>query len=247
MAAARPPAVLALPVLLLLLLLLRVPDDTCAQLPPGVVWPFPFPPPPGLLNQVVAPDGVAIRRERRAGGSRAHFGIGTPPFGFLLDGSSVPGVNGIYGPRLPHVGPDGVEQDVPEALKPLLHLGAYRHDSSGWWLVSLRDAGESAEAPPPSPDEPEPTPGDGEKADSDGQSRVGAKDSVENDDHEEDGDDGNHHEDHADDEVPRGPQWVLLDPSLRFRFFRILSISHAFSSTWFSSPPSKSATVASSW
>ena len=80
-----------------------------------------------------------MREARHSGGHHSSFGTPTEaPFGFFVDGSSIPGINGMYGPKLPHTGTDGQVREVPERLQGQIHLGAYPHDSSGWWLVNLR-------------------------------------------------------------------------------------------------------------
>ena len=90
-------------------------------------------------GDITAPGGVVVREARHSGGHHSSFGTPTEaPFGFFVDGSSIPGINGMYGPKLPHTGTDGQVREIPERLEGQIHLGAYPHDSSGWWLVNLR-------------------------------------------------------------------------------------------------------------
>ena len=86
-----------------------------------------------------APGSVAVRPRARAGGGHSRFDVRQPPFGFVVDGSSLQELNGVYGPRLPRRRPsDGQVVEAPPAFAEHVHVGAYAHDSSGWWLVNLR-------------------------------------------------------------------------------------------------------------
>ena len=89
-------------------------------------------------RDVATPGGVVIREGPRSSSSGSSFDTPTDaPFGFFVDGSSIPAMNGIYGPKLPHRGTDDEIEDVPPQLKGQVYMGAYRHDSSGWWLVNV--------------------------------------------------------------------------------------------------------------
>jgi tetratricopeptide (TPR) repeat protein len=85
------------------------------------------------------PGGVAVRSRARADGGRSRFDVRQPPYGFVVGGSSIEELNGVYGPRLPRHHPeDGRIIPAPPRFAQFVHLGAYAHDSSGWWLVNLR-------------------------------------------------------------------------------------------------------------
>eukprot|EP00946_MAST-07B_sp_MAST-7B-sp1_P004132 g4132.t1 len=98
-----------------------------------------------LLKLAIIPaKAVAAVAFATKGGMRniveaAKAGTLRPPFGFVVDGSSLQELNGVYGPRLPRRRPsDGQVVDAPPAFAEYVHVGAYAHDSSGWWLVNLR-------------------------------------------------------------------------------------------------------------
>jgi hypothetical protein len=63
----------------------------------------------------------------------SQFLIGEAPHGFVVDGSSIAELNGIYGPKLVAGLPE-----LPPLLAPHVSLGLYRHtDGNGWLLANL--------------------------------------------------------------------------------------------------------------
>lgn len=59
-----------------------------------------------------------------------------PPYGFLLDGSSILGLNGVYGPRSSYYDDDGDTLDgKSNNLRPDPDGLIYPHDHSGWILT----------------------------------------------------------------------------------------------------------------
>lgn len=85
-----------------------------------------------------SPGSVSIRSRARAGRTNSRFDVVQPPFGFVVDGSSIEEMNGIYGPRLPRRDMDRDYVSPPPQFSRMVHVGAYKHDSSGWWLVNLK-------------------------------------------------------------------------------------------------------------
>lgn len=87
---------------------------------------------PAQAQRVVGPGGLVLRHDRPAAESGTSFVLEGAAHGFVVDGSSIVGVNGIYGPRQNADSPD-----LP-SFRARIGVGAYRHDSSGWWLVHFR-------------------------------------------------------------------------------------------------------------
>ena len=92
------------------------------------------------------PGAVATRSARTRGSQNSQFTIGEAPHGFMVDGSSIAELNGIYGPKMVAGSPD-----LPPHLAPYVSLGLYEHaDGSGWILANLFPPGaqeEGEEAP----------------------------------------------------------------------------------------------------
>ena len=80
------------------------------------------------------PGAVATRSRGAARGSQnSQFTIGEAPYGFMVDGSTLAPLNGIYGPKMVAGSPD-----LPPHLAPYVSLGLYEHaDGSGWILANL--------------------------------------------------------------------------------------------------------------
>ena len=91
-----------------------------------------------LYSPTVHSSSVVIREGPRSSSSGSSFDTPTDaPFGFFVDGSSIPAMNGMYGPKLPHRRTDDEIDNLPPPLEGHVYMGAYQHDSSGWWLVNL--------------------------------------------------------------------------------------------------------------
>jgi hypothetical protein len=90
------------------------------------------------LHELANPNALVKHHDGPGPGSNAAFSIIEAPHGFFVDGSSIAGLNGVYGPRLKR------PEDLPDTVRPLiahlhhvLALGVYRHDSTGWMLANL--------------------------------------------------------------------------------------------------------------
>ena len=90
------------------------------------------------LHELANPNALVKHHDGPGEGSHAAFSILEAPHGFFVDGSSITGLNGVYGPRLKR--PEDLPSDVRPLIAHLHHvlaLGVYRHDSSGWLLANL--------------------------------------------------------------------------------------------------------------
>jgi hypothetical protein len=90
-----------------------------------------------MANEIALPydhQAVALRENGPSGGRTASFQIINAPHGFVVDGSSINSLNGIYGPRQ-----DYTSVVVPSYLKSYVNVGLYRHveEDNGWILANL--------------------------------------------------------------------------------------------------------------
>ena len=95
-------------------------------------------------RELVAPGGVVSRGSAARGGMPGAGTLVEPPIGFWVAGSSVEGVDGVYGPRLEHAAlPPMI---APFVTDPGLH-GVWLHDTSGWVLVHAEVEQQDGEEP----------------------------------------------------------------------------------------------------
>ena len=103
----------------------------------------------GLVGaqSVVGPGGMTPYSGGGGGGRRfgGYTTINNAVNGFFVAGSSITGLNGVYGPLI-KTGPDLHSRLPPEIAQDVnLNIGAYEHDSSGWLLANVKMAGGATE------------------------------------------------------------------------------------------------------
>ena len=106
------------------------------------------PTPTSALGEVVGPDSVSLytQAEGSAGGTSHSIHIHDVAYGYFVAGSTLPGLNGVYGPKL--LSPeDYAAEGLPLPIAQAVETVAYKHDSSGWWLVHAHNPAHRAPGP----------------------------------------------------------------------------------------------------